>query len=280
MKKPGIRNILLSFDIEEFDTPLEYGKTLDLETQFQYSKSGLESLLTLLSKHRIQATFFTTANIALRFPELIREMSGKHEIASHGYYHSRFKNEDLASSKKVLEEIVQKRIFGFRMARMMPVDDSEIEKAGYLYNASLHPTFIPGRYNNFFKPRKPFLTGNLVQIPASVTPIMRFPVFWLSFKNFPLNMIKMATRQILKHDGFANFYFHPWEFTDISDKDKLGLPFYISRLSGNGMLNKLEQFILWAEKQNIDYITYSSLAQEKKLFVPGDDLFSYNPVKR
>jgi len=260
MKKPEIRNILLSFDIEEFDTPLEYGKTLDLETQFQYSKAGLESLLSLLSKHQIQATFFTTANIARRFPELIREVAGEHEIASHGYYHSQFKNEDLVSSKKVLEDIIRKRIFGFRMARMMPVDDSEIEKAGYLYNASLHPTFIPGRYNNFFKPRTPFLTGNLVQIPASVTPVLRFPVFWLSFKNFPLSLIKTATQQILNYDGFANFYFHPWEFTDISNKDKLGLPFYISRLSGNRMLNKLEQFILWAEAQNANFITYSSLA--------------------
>jgi peptidoglycan/xylan/chitin deacetylase (PgdA/CDA1 family) len=261
MKKPVTRNILLSFDIEEFDTPLEYGKTLDLETQFQYSKAGLGPLLSLLSKHRIQATFFTTANIARRFPELIREMSGEHEIASHGYYHSQFKNEDLASSKKVLEDIVRKEIVGFRMARMMPVDDREIEKSGYLYNASLHPTFIPGRYNNFFKPRVPFLTGNLVQIPASVTPVMRFPVFWLSFKNFPLGIIKTATKKILNHDGFANFYFHPWEFTDISDKDKLGLPFYISRLSGDGMLNKLEQFILWAEAQKVSFITYSSLAQ-------------------
>lgn len=261
MKKPGIRNILLSFDIEEFDTPLEYGKTLDLETQFQYSKAGLVPLLYLLFKHQIQATFFTTAAIARRFPELIREMAGKHEIASHGYYHSQFKNEDLAFSKIVLEDIIRKEIFGFRMARMMYVDDREIEKSGYLYNASLHPTFIPGRYNNFFKPRRPFLTGNLVQIPASVTPILRFPVFWLSFKNFPLNIIKAATRQILNHDGFVNFYFHPWEFTDISDKDKLGLPNYISRLSGNRMLNKLEQFILWAEAQNANFITYSSLAE-------------------
>jgi peptidoglycan/xylan/chitin deacetylase (PgdA/CDA1 family) len=259
MKKNKI--ILLSFDFEEFDTPLEYGKTMDLETQFQYSKAGIEPLLSLLSKHHIQATFFTTANIAQRFSDLIRKMSDKHEIASHGFYHSKFSPEDLISSKKVLEEIIRKKIFGFRMARMMPVDDNKIEHAGYLYNASLHPTFIPGRYNNFFKPRIPFLTGNLVQIPASVTPFIRFPVFWLSFKNFPLSMIKAATRQILHRDGFANFYFHPWEFTDISNKDKLGLPSYISRLSGNGMLDKLEEFIIWARTQNINFITYSTLAE-------------------
>lgn len=254
------KKILLSFDVEEFDTPLEYGKKLTLEEQFQYSRNGLLQILSLLSKHQIRATFFITANFALRFPELIKEIGYRHEIASHGYYHSKFQNADLASSKKILEEISEKEIYGFRMARMMPVEDSAIEKAGYLYNASLHPTLIPSRYNNFTAPRTPFITGSLIQIPASVTPFIRFPVFWLSFKNFPLSIIKMAWRRILNADGFGNFYLHPWEFTDISDKDKLGLPNYISRLSGNRMLNKLEQFILWAEAQNANFITYSALA--------------------
>ncbi len=90
---------------------------------------------------------------------------------------------------------------------------------------------------------------------------MRFPVFWLSFKNFPLSIIKAASRKILRKDGFANFYMHPWEFTDITDKDKLGLLFYISRLSGTGMLNKLKEFILWEEAQKANFISYSSLAE-------------------
>ena len=32
------------------------------------------------------------------------------------------------------------------MARMMPVSEVEVAKAGYTYNTSLNPTFIPGRY--------------------------------------------------------------------------------------------------------------------------------------
>jgi hypothetical protein len=34
------------------------------------------------------------------------------------------------------------------MAGLQPVDDAEIEKAGYEYNSSMNPTYIPGRYNN------------------------------------------------------------------------------------------------------------------------------------
>ncbi len=254
--------ILLSFDIEEFDTPLEYGKNITLEEQFQYSRKGLTEILSLLEKQDIPATFFTTANFALRFSRLIKEMSEKYEIASHGYYHSSFSSMDLATSKAALEKITGKSISGFRMARMMPVEDRTIEDAGYQYNASLHPTFIPGRYNNFKQPRTPFVTGHLVQIPASVTPLVRFPVFWLSFKNFPLAVIKHATRQIVKKDGFANFYFHPWEFTDIHNKEKLGLPFYISHLSGKGMVDKLDRFIDWCKTEGFQFDTYKNVVEK------------------
>ncbi len=250
------KKILLSFDVEEFDTPLEFGKNLALKDQLEYSYHGLLAVLSLLEKEQVCATFFTTANFALHFPELIKKISETHEIASHGYYHSSFKNEDLEISRKVLKKITGKEIYGYRMARMMPVDNQTIIDAGYLYNASLHPTYIPGRYNNFHKPRQPFMTGTLLQIPASVTPNIRFPVFWLSFKNFPLSIIKLATKQIIHKDNFVNFYFHPWEFTNIKDKEKLNLPFYISRLSGEKMIKKLENFISWSKMKGYTFKNY------------------------
>ena len=258
------KQILLSFDVEEFDTPLEYGKNIPLDEQFRYSHEGLLEIIKLLNMHDIKATFFTTANFALRYPKLIKEISDTHEIASHGFYHSNYREEDLALSKQVLEDITGKKIYGYRMARMMPIDNKAIREAGYHYNASLHPTFIPGRYNNFNKPRVPFIADSLLQIPASVTPVFRFPVFWLSFKNFPLAIIKTATRRIINKDGFANFYFHPWEFTPINNKKELGLPFYISKLSGNRMLRKLDCFIKWAKLLKMEFCTYSDFAQSIK----------------
>ncbi len=73
---------------------------------------------------------------------------GGHEIASHGFYHSSFETADLRKSKEALEELTGQPVNGFRMARMMPVEEEEIHKAGYLYNSSLNPTCIPGRYNH------------------------------------------------------------------------------------------------------------------------------------
>lgn len=253
--------VILSFDVEEFDTPLEYGKELELEEQFDISLQGLNAVLKLLEKYNITATFFTTANFAKRFPDLVKKMSGSYEVASHGFYHGSFEVKDLLDSRVALEKVIGKPIHGYRMARMMPVDDEEIRKAGYVYNASLHPTFIPGRYNNFDKPRTYFMKNEVLQIPAAVTPLMRFPLFWLSFKNFPQALIKQASKRVMKKDGYVNLYFHPWEFTDTTDKEKFGLPFYVSD-NGKKMLGKLEGYIDWCKNKGYSFGTYYELFEK------------------
>ncbi len=261
---------ILSFDVEEFDTPLDYGKSLTMDEQMAVSHKGLLNILALLEKYNIKATFFTTANFALYYPDLLKKMSQTHEIASHGYYHTTFKEEDLRTSKEALEQLLGKEILGYRMARMAKLDEKAVADAGYKYNSSLHPTYLPGRYNNLSKPRTPFLLYDTWQIPASTTPYIRFPLFWLSFKNFPLWLIKWASNWILNFDKKkskkynntpqVNFYFHPWEFTDVTDKEKFGLPFYVSRHSKQRMLEKLEQFIQWASKKG----TFCTFEEEYK----------------
>ncbi len=233
--------VLLTFDVEEFDIPIEYKQEISFEKQIEVSTKGLQNALTLIEKHHIPCTFFTTARYALEQPELMKIIAKSHEIASHGYSHSMFKTEDLKKSRETLEALFDCSIYGYRMARLAPVDDNEIEKAGYTYNSSMNPTWIPGRYNHLDKPRKPFLTGNVWNIPTSVTPVFRIPLFWLSFKNFPMWLLKNLMLRTLRNDGFLSLYFHPWEFTDISG---FGLPAYISRHSGEQMIKRLEETII------------------------------------
>ena len=130
--------ILLSFDIEEFDMPFEYQKEISFDEQISISTKGSIIILDLLAKHNIKATFFSTVVFALNAPEIIQRIKNEgHELASHTYYHSKFENKDLLESKLKLEEISGLPIHGFRMPRMMPVSDLEIEKAGYSYNSLL-----------------------------------------------------------------------------------------------------------------------------------------------
>lgn len=246
-----MNKVLLTFDVEEFDVPEEYGRKLAFDKQIEVSTIGLQQVLSLVESHGITCTFFTTARYALEQPELMQIIAASHEIASHGYYHSSFRNSDLKKSKETLAALVDQPINGYRMARLAPVDDLEIEQAGYTYNSSMNPTWIPGRYNHLNKPRTPFFTGRVLNVPTSVSPGFRIPLFWLSFKNFPMWLLRYLMLRTLRHDGFLSLYFHPWEFTDITG---YGLPKYISRHSGEGMLQRLDETIKLL-KNEAEFIT-------------------------
>ncbi|HEY9809025.1 MAG TPA: polysaccharide deacetylase family protein [Halomicronema sp.] len=252
--------ILLSFDVEEFDIPEEYGQKIEDFEKFQVSLEGLKGVLAILEKLDIKATFFITANFAMTYPSLVIKMAEKYEIASHGFYHSSFEIEDLKKSRKVLSEISGQKILGFRMARLKPLDDNYIEEAGYKYNSSMNPTYLPGRYNNFFKPRTAYYSNTLLNIPVSVTPIIRFPLFWLSFKNFPLFLIKLASKFTLNNDRYLSLYYHPWEFANIS---KYPLPIYVKKLDGEAMLSRLETYLMWLKTQG-KFIGFSEFYNEFK----------------
>jgi peptidoglycan/xylan/chitin deacetylase (PgdA/CDA1 family) len=250
--------VLLSFDIEEFDMPLEYNKEISFEDQMEISIRGTNHILDILDKHQIKATFFSTVIFAQNAPEVIKRLlDSKHELASHGYFHSAFDNTHLALSRKVLQAISSQDIIGFRMPRMKPVDENEVRKAGYLYNSSINPTWIPGRYNNLSRPRTIFETAGIWQIPASVSPILRFPLFWLSFHNLPLAIYVWLSKITHKKDGYLNIYFHPWEFTDLNDKERFGFPGYVSKNSGTKMIERMDKFIAVLKKKNYTFGTLS-----------------------
>ncbi|MDR1866127.1 MAG: polysaccharide deacetylase family protein [Bacteroidales bacterium] len=247
--------ICLGFDIEEFDAPLEYGKHLSEEEQIAISKEGTLHVLEVLKRHDIRATFFCTAFFAREQPGLIRRIAEEgHEVASHGFYHSCFLPEHLKASKDLLENVTGQAVKGFRMARMMQeASDREILKAGYSYNSSLNPTFLPGRYNHLRSPRTPFMQNGVWQLPASVTPLWRIPLFWLSLHHLPLWLYQWLCRRTARHDNYLNIYFHPWEFIDLHDAKKFGLPFYLSRRSGTPMIRRLDKLVACLKKHSFRF---------------------------
>ena len=94
------KKILLSFDVEEFDLPLEYRKVITVDEQLKTGYRGLVEIKHLLNKKKIATTLFATAFFADNFSNDIKELSTSHEIASHTYFHSSFKDEDLKLSKE------------------------------------------------------------------------------------------------------------------------------------------------------------------------------------
>lgn len=237
------KKILLTFDLEEFDLPLEFGCRISVEDQINVTNNGLKRLTRLLSEYNIPATFFTTAFFADNNKELIKNLSENHEIASHSISHSAFRETDPSDSKLELERITGKQVYGFRMPLFKKIDKSLIKSAGYRYDSSINPTFIPGRYNKLFTHRKIYIDSrsNLIEIPASVVPLIRFPLFWLSFKNIPLPVYTMACKMVIWKDSYLHLYFHPWEFDDLKS---FKIPRYIKKLSGKPFSERFEKLIV------------------------------------
>lgn len=255
------RYVLLSFDVEEFDMPLEYGFSISPEEQMRVGKAGLDALAPVLDDPAIATTLFTTANFALHYPEAIRTLAHRHEIASHTFYHSDFENEHLLKSRITLEKISGTPVTGLRMPRMRHVEMSAVKVAGYDYDSSINPTCIPGRYNNFRLPRTTYKDQGMTRIPASVSPLIRVPLFWLSFKNFPYPVFRALVMQTLKADGYVCLYFHPWEFTDIA---RYGLPRYTREPHGSELLDRLKQLVLDLKKSGAEFVTIDSYLRGRK----------------
>lgn len=254
--------VLLSFDIEEFDMPFEYKGEISFEKQILISQNGLERILDILKKYNAKATFFSTVIFAENSKQLIeRLLMEGHELASHTWFHSEFEEKHLKESRLRLEELFSTKVTGLRMPRMMPVDEKEVEKAGYSYNSSINPTFLPGRYNNLKVSRTYFKEGNVTQIPASVSPNFRIPLFWLSFHNFPLSFYKKLTSDTLKKDNYLNIYFHPWEFAEIKD-EAFKLPGFTVKNSGKDMVKRFDEFVSWLKSKNYSFGTFQEFQKQ------------------
>jgi hypothetical protein len=251
--------VLLSFDVEEFDFPLEYGHHIPVSEQFETGYRGFKVTMEIIDAFKIPVTLFTTANFADQYPEDIRQLDLQHELASHTYYHSSFKYEDLRRSRERLEEISGKPVRGLRMPRMRAVEMAEVKAAGYSYDSSINPTWIPGRYNNLNLPRRIFTEEGMLRMPASVSPFLRIPLFWLSFKNFPYAWFLLWVKQTIKKDGYACLYFHPWEFVDLS---AYSIPGYTKRLAGRPLQQQLARLLTDLGKE-YQFSTTSHYLQHK-----------------
>ena len=142
---------------------------------------------------------------------------------------------------------------------MKKINTEWIKDAGYTYESSFNPTWIPGRYNNLSMSRKYYIENGIIKLPVSVSPNFRIPLFWLAFKNFPYLYYKRIALQSLKKDGYLSLYFHPWEFTDLT---YYNLPFIVKRKSGIELMKKLKQFISDVRNEG-EFVSIHSFLKER-----------------
>ena len=177
----------------------------------------------------IRATFFTLGWVAQRQPALIRRIVAEgHELASHGWDHTRADTQDPASfqadvtrTRALLEDAGGVAVRGYRAATFSigprnPWAFAALAAAGYAYSSSVNP-IRHDLYGNPDAPRVPYRpdASGLWEIPMTTLRAAgrNLPCSGGGyFRLMPYSCFRFALRRVNRAESRPGiFYFHPWE---------------------------------------------------------------------
>lgn len=278
MIKPGEKNLLLTFDVEEFDLPADLGKPIAESLCEETAHRGLRALLSFLQRYRLISTCFVTGAIASQCPQEILSLTQIGcEVASHGPSHRppdphRTEAElalELGETRQALEQLTNQPVWGFRSPRFAPVPISRLTAAGFRYDSSLHPTWVPGRYNGLLDKTDVHVQQGILRIPVTVTPVIRWPLSWIWFRNTPSGLRRGLSELVFRSTKTLCIYFHSWEFVDLASLD-MGLARSVTRNTGKPLETMLAGWIHRAMARGFRLTTAWNFAQRFELAAPQD----------
>jgi polysaccharide deacetylase family protein (PEP-CTERM system associated) len=224
---------IFSVDVEDWFHILDLPSAPD-PAQWDSLPSRIEQnftrLLDLFSETDAQVTCFFLGWVARRFSHLVKEADKRgHEIASHGCSHGlvyqmtrREFLEDAVESRKILEDILGRRVVGYRSAGFSVVEETPwffdaLMEAEYRYDSSVFPA-KRGHGGLRTDQFAPFFVGNpscgLIEFPITVAKILGMPMCFFGggyLRLFPLSLIEAMTSRVLAERRPVVFYIHPRE---------------------------------------------------------------------
>jgi len=245
---------------------------------------NLRKLLDIAESHQVRTTCFFLGYIARRYPDLEKEADSRgHEIASHGMYHQLAFNmsvkefqEDIASSKKLLEDITGKDVSSYRcpsfsVTGQTPWFFEQVVKAGYSIDSSVFPGHREGgglATKEKYPHRIDTPAGKLFEIPISLINILgRNTCFFGGgyLRLFPLSIILLMSEQIHKQGYPVLYYIHPREIDPLHPRFRIQWIHYIKRyINLKSVRPKLDAILKTG--------TYSTCRELKQMYIMKDKL--------
>ena len=242
--------------------------------------------LDLLDSISVQGTFFILGWVALRYPQMVRQIAARgHEVASHGMEHDRvFELEsagfrrDVQTSRSLLEDLIGKAVRGYRAPSFSMRPDmvwayTVLLEAGYRYSSSVYPV----RHDHYGAPDaprqayRPLADASFVEIPMTVAAVAgrMLPASGGGYFRFlPYAASKWLLNWVVERERRpCIFYMHPWEI-DPDQPRIAGLPLksrfrhYVNLHRTEDRLRELLRDFSWGR---MDSVFASALAQPATL---------------
>ena len=222
----------MTVDVEEYFQVAAFEGRIRRDAWERYpSRVALNTgrVLDAFAEHDVRATFFVLGWVAEREPGLVRRIvDGGHELASHGYDHTRATmldraafTADVTRTKKTLEDLSGRAVRGYRApsysigARNLWALDV-LREAGYVYSSSIYPI----HHDLYGMPEAPRFAFRLhadaiLELPVTTVEVAgrKLPAGGGGyFRLMPYPLYAWALRRVNQRDRQPGiFYFHPWE---------------------------------------------------------------------
>jgi peptidoglycan/xylan/chitin deacetylase (PgdA/CDA1 family) len=233
--------------------PLRVALTVDFEpdcppylsSTFRGIEQGAPLLLDLFDAERVPATYFSTSEVADRFPAAVRAVvEAGHELGCHGVTHTAFDRMDertasweIEHSATVLRHFATVASFRAPYLRFPEPYVRLLERTGFSIDSSL------AKYKRTY--RAPRVPTTLRRIPASMTSsVLRLPSLvrdpWLARLRDPVVL-----------------FVHPWEFVDLTRER---LRWDCRFRTGDVALRCLREVIASFRARGAEFVTMRELA--------------------
>lgn len=225
----------MTIDVEDYYQVSAFERHISRQSWEQWPSrvvNNTEQLLDLFEQEKIKATFFILGWEAERHPELVKEIKDcGHEIASHGYSHKLIYNQsqqefrkETLKSKKILEDIIQSPVTGYRAASYSITHKSLwaldiLGELGFTWDSSIFPIYHD-RYGIPSSPRKPYkiVTSkgySITEFPLTTASLLgqRVPAAGGGyFRQYPYALSRWLFERASRSQQCPQiFYLHPWE---------------------------------------------------------------------
>ncbi len=255
---------ILTFDVEEWFHLLDFESTRSEEQWANYEvriHQNMERIFSLLEETNTKATFFIIGWIAKTYPEIVKKIAEKYEVASHTMTHQvvwqqspKEFRQDVEASIKSLEDIIGKKVRAFR-APGYSIRESEgwafeiLHELGITIDCSV----FPARHAHGGMASYPYSGPSILQynsvslkeLPISVKSLAGKHLAFSGggyFRLFPYSIIKRWSREI---PDYLLSYIHPRDL-DADQPILKGLPFtrrFKSYVGLKGAEKKLKRYL-------------------------------------